>query len=539
MATIQNMIGDCNNNHTTCGPRGANSFIPTWLIELRNDHFDDRVFRLVQGKTLDSDTRYVFLSHYDGVATQSQPRFGASTRTSFCDWQQLGKLPKLFQDACEFVTQIGETYIWIDDLCGFSKGHSPMPPLAARSERSDTIRNSTLSIVALSAETDDGGLFCARDPKDVVPTVVDLCVKGPDQPEPHVFELERAWSWKLTLDRAPLTKKAYFVRDRLLAPRSLLFGPKQVYWECNEANACELHPDPSSEAMTDTRTSTKRLFKPTLDMSFFREDDKPCRQLQLDWYRIIEYYSDREVVKPSDKLTSISEIAAEVRSTLLELGSNTGQYFAGHWENTLPESLLWNARDLGHRPSTYRAPSWSWASIDALVSFHTNMACFQQSWLSEVISTSIERSDTSDELGAVDGGEIVLNGRLATATLLPQGTELLDGWKFIKSLEITGETEGDPIRAVRDQGGGMSISSWSVHFDADNDICDRFLCLPVRAQLGPDECVVTALALTRKTEGDGSISYRRIGLAEFEGRRDENTALKLFEQLPKQVIRIL
>lgn len=154
-------------------------------------------------------------------------------------------------------------------------------------------------------------------------------------------------------------------------------------------------------------------------MSFFRQAEKACRQLELDWYRIIEYYSNRELVKPSEKLVAISEIAAEVRSTFFKLGISPGQYFAGHWENILLESLLWNVRDLSHRPSTYRAPSWSWASIDALVNVQANVDCFQQIWLSEVISTNMERSDISDELGEVDGGQVVLKGCLATGTLLP------------------------------------------------------------------------------------------------------------------------
>lgn len=191
MATIQNMIGDCDNKHISCRPRVTNAFIPSWLIELRNNQFDERMFRLVKGKTLDSDTRYVSLSHYGGVEARSEPRFSVGTPRSFRDWQRLKELPKLFQDACEFVTRIGGTYIWIDDLCSFSDGHSPMPPLATRSERCDTFRDSVLSVVTLGGETDDEGLFSARDPKDVVPTVVNLCVQGPDRPEPHVFELER------------------------------------------------------------------------------------------------------------------------------------------------------------------------------------------------------------------------------------------------------------------------------------------------------------------------------------------------------------
>jgi hypothetical protein len=79
------------------------------------------------------------------------------------------------------------------------------------------------------------------------------------------------------------------------------------------------------------------------------------------------------MTKASDKLIALSGIAIESHRTRL---SPDDQYLAGLWKSQLPNTLLWvgggqsweGAATTRSRPRSYRAPSWSWASIDGPIS---------------------------------------------------------------------------------------------------------------------------------------------------------------------------
>ncbi len=68
---------------------------------------------------------------------------------------------------------------------------------------------------------------------------------------------------------------------------------------------------------------------------------------------------------PSDKFVALASIAELFQSSLKD------QYVAGLWSRTLLYDLLWKVwapmgPDEQHlsRPTEYRAPTWSWASVD-------------------------------------------------------------------------------------------------------------------------------------------------------------------------------
>jgi hypothetical protein len=85
------------------------------------------------------------------------------------------------------------------------------------------------------------------------------------------------------------------------------------------------------------------------------------------WHRTIEQYSKCTLTCSDDKLPAISGFARAVAAAL------SLHYAAGLWQESLVDDLLWkvekpNAARLQRHP-TYRAPSWSWAAIDAEISY--------------------------------------------------------------------------------------------------------------------------------------------------------------------------
>lgn len=90
------------------------------------------------------------------------------------------------------------------------------------------------------------------------------------------------------------------------------------------------------------------------------------------WDDVVHEYTTRAVTLASDKLRALSAIA---RVYQLETGK---EYLAGLWKEDIPIALCWGNgpwRGSGRygrfltsqRPREYRAPSWSWASIDTPV----------------------------------------------------------------------------------------------------------------------------------------------------------------------------
>ncbi|KAI1267858.1 hypothetical protein F5Y18DRAFT_424157 [Xylariaceae sp. FL1019] len=522
---IRTWLKRCDEEHTLCQPCPDHT-MPNWLLELRSPPMANAAVRLVQGSTLSPDTPYMTLSHCGEL--EGRTLLSDSERHKFHDWQPLTQLPNLYLESCEATSRAGGSHLWIEDLCSYGPERlsSPLVLAARRTQRTAAFRGATLAIAALSTRD---SLFASRKPADMVATIVNLPIGPNYTPVPHVFEFERSWSWMRTLQGEPLLKSPQLVMDRLLAPRMLLFGSEQVFWECGLACTCEMHPDPCSTAMA-ARTArrgggvvgghdgTKRLFKPTLDMSFYRESKVAWRQILLDWYRVIEVYSAKDFDHENDgnrgilasKVNGLTDIATLVRNAVASEGfSSLGRYIAGHWEGTLPESLAWSAKRPGHRSVATLVPSWSWASIDTPVTFLVSASESSQ-------AISLLKLETV-RAGSDHGGSenITILGRLARAALLPpenQDEEQITvggkGFRILASLESEHNSVHNKDRTA----------NWGCVFDTMEDICDEFFVMPMTVVFNTSYRSVSLLALVRVPACSADASaYRRVGMVTIEG----------------------
>jgi hypothetical protein len=127
-----------------------------------------------------------------------------------------------------------------------------------------------------------------------------------------------------------------------------------------------------------------------------------------EWRRLVRDYTRRHLTFESDRLRAISGIARRFDSTFKT------QYLAGLWEGSLGADLCWetSSRARGRQPTTYIAPSWSWAS--------TNEPVTMNKWVEQygVRSFNIQlleaKLDTAgpDQYGAITGGYLLLSAKL-------------------------------------------------------------------------------------------------------------------------------
>ena len=127
------------------------------------------------------------------------------------------------------------------------------------------------------------------------------------------------------------------------------------------------------------------------------------------WTQLVHDYTACDLTNPTDKLIALSGVAKALQRSIQH------EYFAGLWNTHLPTQLLWQQGSAAHplKPATtYRAPSWSWASVDERIVFPKPGREVHV----KILDISVEPAGL-DRTAAVKGGTLRLKGLLATIEL--------------------------------------------------------------------------------------------------------------------------
>lgn len=219
---------------------------------------------------------------------------------------------------------------------------------------------------------------------------------------------------------ATLNNRAWVVQERILAPRILHFGENQLYWECNEKDACETFPVSLPQKMMDENPRFKSQ-KPAYDgtrLRCYSEDwygllkfDKDLNNYDL-WSNIVLAYTRCDLTVGSDKLVALSGVAQMMRRMLKD------EYLAGLWRKWLPYHLLWYKEKPAAtgRSVVYRAPTWSWASVDGEVWSHPISLMDGEEILVSIVEAVVQNAG-SNTTRSVASGSIKMRGLLKQARL--------------------------------------------------------------------------------------------------------------------------
>lgn len=317
-------------------------------------------------------------------------------------------------------------YIWIDSLC-IIQG-DPDDWLKESALMQKVYRNSFLNISATAAENSGDGLYSERYPQHLWEDVVSLDIEGlhkgvhhplrthsdfmPDSMTKDTAPLDfgstqlakvrsclllDVSNWETLVNQAPVNKRGWVVQERLLAPRVLHFCRGRIAWECAEFDEIEGHYPgiPNYQLIGDEvyegipikglepNKHGKRLRRNRLggedDPLSVKTNEPPTIVHSLElWARIVEMYSRTNLTHKKDKLIALSGIAHRMATIIGE--SREVQYVAGLWNEHLVSQLLWHVEPVcrgdhesgaitieypSKRPTEFRAPSFSWASVDA------------------------------------------------------------------------------------------------------------------------------------------------------------------------------
>jgi hypothetical protein len=417
----------CVETHQRCNHTGlAVQSLPTRLIDVR-DKGSDVVF-LLESSSIPESSPYATLSHCWG--TSKFLELTGKTRDSLKSGIIITDLPKTFQDAIAVTRKLDIKYLWIDSLCILQDSLKDW--IAESSNMGAAYSSAVCNIAATASSNSHGGLFRSRDVRHIEPIVLNVKWQGLPRGS---YNLYYQRFWERDFASAPLLQRGWVLQERLLARRVLHFNRQQLFWECEELSACETYPNgvPKSMTLFDNTLNFKSM-DPVVDGEKLRElNNWDCSSSQLNpmyvWENVIRTYTACSLTKADDKLVAISGIAKWMHEVMMsqpkagELTSSAKndsslRYLAGLWSSNLPAQLIWSITN-GTRSPGYRAPSWSWASLDGLVSF--SAAFGDGSDLIDVISVACEPLSPVDPYGQVSesGSILKVRGRLAAVTASP------------------------------------------------------------------------------------------------------------------------
>ncbi|KAI4217673.1 MAG: hypothetical protein LQ351_000269 [Letrouitia transgressa] len=214
----------------------------------------------------------------------------------------------------------------------------------------DIYRNGLCNIAASRAANSHGGFFAKGDLALFEPPAVVPKWEGCSGMQ---YELCHLDSFGAQYRKQPLHCRAWYVQEHILGPRQISFAGQELLWHCRERTASEIWPTSVPYIVND---STVHLFGAS-----FPHNNSSFQELFEDWRAILNEYSMSALTRPEDKLVAISGIVRIIQQA-------TGMsYWAGIWDHDLTRQLLWAANGNNVRPQQYRAPSWSWASLDGKI----------------------------------------------------------------------------------------------------------------------------------------------------------------------------
>ncbi|MCJ1295080.1 hypothetical protein MMC34_006641 [Xylographa carneopallida] len=270
---------------------------------------------------------------------------------------EVSRLTKTFREAMEVTKRLGVRYIWIDSLCIIQDSELGVDWEYESKLMGNVYRHSSCNIAATKSLDGSGGCFTTRHVFDVRPCVVDASWTGSPGTK---YTCDSSTQMTHDLKDSMLLNRAWVVQETILAPRTLHFGQHQMYWECLQLTTCETAP--ARRRFYANKLSLLHESWQNQPLAMFNVADPAFIDYHI-WGQVVTKFSHGGLTYPEkDKLIAISSIAKSLAIAAHD------SYLAGLWCKPLAQQLRWVCNSVPGqpclRPETYRAPSWSWASID-------------------------------------------------------------------------------------------------------------------------------------------------------------------------------
>jgi hypothetical protein len=462
---IQQRLKTCSEEHEEC-LISPESRLPRRVLEISN-----RRAKLIvsNGKV----APYVSLSHCWGA--KPIIRLLASNMKELQENIPWSKLSKTFQDSITVAWKLGFRYIWIDALCILQDSFEDWEHHA--SKMAQVFADSQLTISASRSADGSGGCFSSRAQDPWTLHSSGRQVWNPKLWLPYTQEgrdregCVKTFTVRLRIPhglhqhrqpKEPLLKRAWVFQEQILSARNIHFASGELYFECKSFVACECSGWTARSLSHQWETRWRKSHAVlqgqhniTLPAAALRDRRRdlpkpkpiPRKAAEFEAYRtLIETYTCLEITNPHDRLPALSGITSGRKDI----------YLAGLWKSILLESLHWyplshshSARGhvMAYRPDGYRAPTWSWASIESPIRFEeTNFhwSNFMTTPVARILDAHTVPKGL-DPRGRVKDGVLKIQAPMIEATVQEIGTRSREGSDAEHMMETYKEIDASAV----------------------------------------------------------------------------------------------
>ena len=468
---------------------------------------------------------YAALSYCWGVGQPHQ-----TTTTNF-EKHKAGfavlSLPRTIQDAITVSRALGLKYLWVDSLCILQD--SAVDKQRELRIMGTIYHNAYVVISAASAATCNDGFL-----QDRLPSCNSFRVPFGDEGSAEIRPKLRTSVLMLNEDE-PLHDRAWAYQESFMARRIVEFTSKEVIWSCMKTGRDGSGRRARVEAMT--------YFNDSCRWAFLLPEVR-------DWGFIIVAFSSRKMTRDSDKLPALSGIAE-----LFDWGRRM-QYVAGIWLNdgVAAQLMNWVTEEgsngyVTSRPREWRAPSWSYMSVNGPVRFID---------LNKLHGFEWEGDDFRAQLLSDNNPY----GEVTSASMRLQKCRLIEARVSAKSKQESMERKHQLLLPDDSDDFGRNFApssdSWTVEFDAltaangadSPSIASCYGPLPLNTtlwwflmwysdelepkKLGPSAMFISGLALAELDDG----GFHRVGYIKCYAREGK-TIVENFKRLPCRELRFV
>ncbi|KAH7304081.1 heterokaryon incompatibility protein-domain-containing protein [Stachybotrys elegans] len=345
---VKHWLRECHSDHQTCNEcrlSPAKSDVrPTYLMDLASR--EDRIFLVhtIAG----SGVKYAALSYCWG-AEQPHAITLAKLERHIGEGIMVQTLPLTIRDAIAVCKKLDLGLLWVDSIC--IPQDSPADMEREVAIMGAIYHNAYVVISASSAKSCNDG-FLSKEPLMEETINLPFGEHGtvnliPKMSTKQLFPGERVHG-------EPLNDRAWAYQESFLARRLLAFTRYEVIWSCGETGG-------DSGGRRSSYFAQLCLGDSCRIMDTFMGDHR-------DWGFIITKFFQRKLTFEKDKLPAISSIAELFQHKV------GGTCIAGMWLEAIGQLLAWKLPHFHDvvqptRPSNWRAPSWSYMSIDGPIHF--------------------------------------------------------------------------------------------------------------------------------------------------------------------------
>jgi hypothetical protein len=396
--------------------------LPTRLLHCQPSTEGNPTVRLINTKSLDTSTRYCALSHRWGAIQPlmlKQPLIA-----KFAENIPFDSIPATFQDAIKLANKLGIEYIWIDSLCIIQDSQDDWHSEA--SHMASVYSQAYVTISATSAQDSAAGLkgqdVMLKHPCEITPSWTGF----ENQISPGPVRIIDTGAFCEEVLSQPLFRRGWVFQEWILSPKTIHVARDQLWW--TTASSMKSQGFASNETCDGYAFDVFQEYVNAVAPGvLYSTKDNDKGTIRLAWYNILQEFMTRSLTFESDRLVAIAGIA-DVYQRYAKMPPNS--YLAGIWRPALLASLLWFVSE-GRKvlpPQNYRAPSWSWASVepdpDSSGRFSIGNRGLARDWKETKVpwipvATVIDAAVTTvgSEFGSVSDGFVVLRGPLFKARL--------------------------------------------------------------------------------------------------------------------------